>query len=135
MTSMEQLSSIDLVRERMNVSYEEAKNALEATGWNELEAIILLERENNNENVIWAKGNDWLEKLKDLIHKGNVTRIKVKQGEKILAEFPVTVGLVGAAVAPYLAIIGGVVALAGRCQIEVERESETPTATTEVQPN
>lgn len=129
---MEQLSSIDVVRERMHVSYEEAKNALEATGWNELEAIIMLEREASNENVVWAKGNDWLEKLKELIHKGNVTRIKVKQGEKTLAEFPVTVGLVGAAVAPYLAIIGGMVALAGRCQIEVEREEEKPP---ESQPN
>lgn len=133
---MEQLSSIDVVRERMHVSYEEARDALETTGWNELEAIILLEREaSNSENVIWAKGTDWLDKLKELIHKGNVTRIKVKQGEKVLAEFPVTVGLVGAAVAPYLAIIGGMVALAGRCQIEVEREHEKTQESTESQPN
>lgn len=120
---MEQLAAIDLVRERMHVGYEDARTALETTGWNELEAIILLEKESQKENIIWTKGSDWLDKLKELIHKGNVTRIKIKQGEKVLAEFPATVGVVGAAMAPYLALIGGVVALVGRCQIEVEREN------------
>lgn len=119
---MEQLAAIDLIRERMNVSYEEARLALEATDWNEVEALIKLEREQQNKNNIFAtRSNEWIEKLKDLIHQGNVTRIRVKQGEKVLAEFPVTAGVVGALVAPYLTLIAGVVALAGRCQIEVDR--------------
>ena len=124
---MEQLSAIDAVRERISVSYEEARNALETNNWNEVDAIIQLEREANKSKVIIGRGADWMERLKEMIHKGNVTRIKVIQGERIMAEFPVTAGIVGALVAPYLAVIGGVVALAGRCQIEVEREEEHQT--------
>lgn len=125
MSSMEQLEAIDLLRERMNVSYEEARSALEATNWNEIEALILLEKEaQQSGNIFAAKGADWLEKVKDVIHQGNVTRIRVKQGERVLAEFPVTAGVVGALIAPYLTLIGGVVALAGRCQIEVERSDQ-----------
>ncbi len=36
---------VELLREKANVSYEEAKNALEAADWDLLEAIVLLERE------------------------------------------------------------------------------------------
>lgn len=123
----ERLAAIDLVRERMHVGYEEARSALEATDWNELEAIIHLERQSNNKShVIFTRSADWLDRLKEAIHRGNVTRIKVRQNERTLAEFPVTAGVVGALVAPYLAIIGGLVAVAGGCQIDIE-SSEPPT--------
>lgn len=122
----ERLAAIDLVRERMHVSYEEARSALEATDWNELEAIIHLERQSNKSNVIFTRSADWLDKLKEAIHRGNVTRIKVRQNERTLAEFPVTAGVVGALFAPYLAIIGGLVAMAGGCQIDIE-QAEPPT--------
>ena len=36
---------VELLREKANVSYEEAKNALEAADWDLLDAIVLLERE------------------------------------------------------------------------------------------
>ena len=132
---MERLEAIDLLRERMNVGYEEARAALEATGWNEVEALIKLERERQNrEKNLAAKGADWLERLKELIHEGNVTKIRVKQGGRVLAEFPVTAGVVEALVAPYLTLIGGVVALAGRCQIEVERTETEEVLTPEEGP-
>jgi hypothetical protein len=124
---MEQLSAIDAVRERMSVSYEEARKALETNAWNEVDAIIQLEREANKSRISIGLGIDWMERIKGMIHKGNVTQIKVIQGERIMAEFPVTAGIVGALVAPYLAVIGGMVALAGRCQIEVERGGEPQT--------
>lgn len=121
---LERLAAIDLVRERMNASYEEARSALEAADWNELEAIIYLERLSNKSSTIFTRSADWLDKLKEAIHQGNVTRIKVRQNERTLAEFPVTAGVVGALVAPYLAIIGALVAVAGGCQIDIEEAKE-----------
>ena len=46
----------------------------------------------------------------------------VRQGDRTIAEFPLTAGVVGAVIAPALAAIGALVALAKDCTIEVERE-------------
>ncbi len=67
-------------------------------------------------------GDDIMEKVKQLVHEGNVRRIIVKndQGDTI-AEFPLTVGVVGALLAPPLAAIGAIVALASDLTLVVER--------------
>ena len=62
-----------------------------------------------------------LEELKKLLAEGNVRRVIVKQGDRVIAEFPLTAGVVGALIAPSLAAIGAVVALATECTIVVER--------------
>jgi hypothetical protein len=71
---------------------------------------------------IKAEGSGVLEKLKDLVHQGNIRRVRVRQGERVIAEFPLTAGVVGAVLAPMLAAIGALVALAKDCTIEVQRE-------------
>lgn len=67
--------------------------------------------------------DDLTEKVKQLVHEGNVTRIIVK-GEKgeTLVDIPVTVGLVGIVLAPVLAAVGVIAALATRCTVIVERK-------------
>jgi hypothetical protein len=70
------------------------------------------------------QGGQLLERVRQLIHEGNVRRITVKQGSKIVAEFPLTVGVVGAIFAPILAAIGALTALLADCTIEVERAEE-----------
>jgi hypothetical protein len=70
-----------------------------------------------------AEGSSVLDKLKDLVHEGNVRRVRVRQGDRTIAEFPLTAGVVGAVIAPALAAIGALVALAKDCTIEVEREA------------
>lgn len=63
-----------------------------------------------------------IEKIKQLLHEGNVTRITVKDEKKrVLLEIPVTVGVVGVVLAPWLAALGVIVALAANCTIVVER--------------
>jgi hypothetical protein len=77
------------------------------------------------ERTLWEtlklQGNELLEKAKQIIHEGNVRRIVIKQGEHVVAEFPLTAGVVGALAAPVLAAIGALVALLKECSIEVER--------------
>lgn len=67
-------------------------------------------------------GDQLLNKMKELVHEGNIRRIIVKHEGKTLAEFPLTVGIVGALLAPQLAAIGVIGALLTKCTIEVERE-------------
>jgi urease accessory protein UreF len=120
---MENLEKIDIVRERMNIGYEAAKAALEAVNWDVVEALVKVEQEaRNSKEEIFVRGNELVEKVKDLIRKGNVSRIRVKQDEKVLVEIPVTAGVVGALIAPQLAIIGAVAALVSRCTVEIERQ-------------
>ena len=59
--------------------------------------------------------------VKKLLHEGNVRRIVIKQEGRSVAEFPLTVGVVGAVVAPVLAAVGALAAVLTDCSIEVER--------------
>jgi len=76
--------------------------------------------------TIKVQGGQVVEELKKLLHEGNVRRVRVKQGDRTVAEFPLTVGLVGAVAAPVLAAIGALAALLAECSIDVERAVEPP---------
>jgi hypothetical protein len=71
--------------------------------------------------TVEGKSGELLEQVKRLIAEGNVRRVVVKQEGQVVAEFPLTVGVVGAVLAPVLAAIGALAALLTRCTIEVER--------------
>jgi hypothetical protein len=71
--------------------------------------------------TVESKSGELLDRLKQLIAEGNVRRVVVKQEGQVVAEFPLTVGVVGTVLAPVLAAIGALVALLTRCTIEVER--------------
>jgi hypothetical protein len=64
-------------------------------------------------------------KVKELIREGNITRIIVKNEEgKTLLEIPATVGVLGAILAPWMAALGVIAALATKCTIVVERRKD-----------
>lgn len=70
------------------------------------------------------KSEDLVNKVKELIHEGNVRRIIIKNKEgKTLIEFPLAFGVVGALIAPVLAAVGAIAALVSECSIVVERET------------
>ena len=76
---------------------------------------------------IKLEGETLVERLKELIHEGNVRRVVVLYERRTVAEFPLTAGVVGALIAPVLAAVGAVVALLKDCTIQVEREPDTGT--------
>ena len=69
-----------------------------------------------------AEGGAILDKLKELLREGNIRRVRVRQGDRTIAEFPLTAGVVGAVLAPCLAAIATIVALAQDCSIDVQRD-------------
>ena len=82
-------------------------------------------QERSTWETIRLQGSELLEKLKQVIREGNTRRIVVKQGNCVVAEFPLTAGVVGAVFAPILAAIGALVALLKDCSIEVERTASS----------
>ena len=72
---------------------------------------------------ISVKSEDLIEKVKELLHEGNVNRIIVKDEKgNVLLEIPATVGVIGAILAPWLAALGTIAALATNCTITVVRK-------------
>lgn len=72
-----------------------------------------------------VSGEDLLKKVKALIAEGNIRRITIKNKDgKNIVELPLTVGVVGAVLAPPLAAVGAIAALVTDCTILVEREVE-----------
>ena len=69
-----------------------------------------------------AEGEAAVEKVKALIHEGNVRRVVIQHEGRTIAEFPLTAGVVGAVLAPVVAAIAFLVALLKDCTIQVERE-------------
>ena len=67
-------------------------------------------------------GNNLVDRVRELLHEGNVTKVIVKDdGGKVLLEIPATVGVVGAVLAPWLVALGVIAALVTNCKIVVER--------------
>ncbi len=75
-------------------------------------------------------GSQMFERVKQLIHEGNVRRVVVQHGGRTVAEFPLSAGVVGVVLAPVVAAIGALVALLKDCTIQVERAGDAPKAGT-----
>lgn len=122
----QQLEKIDLIRERTKASYREAKEALEEADGDVLKAVIRLEEEDvNHKKEFQVAGSKLIEKIKELIKKGNVTKIQVKKDNQVVFSLPVTVGVLGTVFYPPLAVLGLAATLVGRYTLEVEYKEPT----------
>ncbi|HHX45076.1 MAG TPA: DUF4342 domain-containing protein [Chloroflexi bacterium] len=68
-----------------------------------------------------VSGAQLVDKVKELIHEGNIRRIVIKQDGRSVMELPLTVAAVGVVLAPVLAAVGAFAALATDSSIVVER--------------
>ena len=118
------LDKVDILRERAGLSYRDAVEYLERAKGDVVKALVFVEEDKHNHTEMMAeKGQEALEKVKEVVRKGNEMKIRIdRQGESLI-EVPVTIGLIGTAIAPYLALAGAAVALATGCSISV-RDSE-----------
>jgi hypothetical protein len=72
-----------------------------------------------------VRGEDVISKVKEVVHEGNVRRVIIKNEEgRTLVEVPLTIGVVGALLAPSLAALGAIAALVTNCTIVVEKVEE-----------
>lgn len=125
---MEELEKIDLIRERMGVSYREAREALWEADGDVVQALINLEEEQRAAGRWEQKGREVVGKLKTFVAEGQKRRLRVKKGDRTLAEIPVgagALGLVGMLLVPELAVLGGlgaIAAMASDVRLEVKEE-------------
>ncbi|NLM04417.1 MAG: DUF4342 domain-containing protein [Clostridiales bacterium] len=115
------LEDIDIIRERTNLSYKEAKEVLEKANGDIVEALIAIEEESD---VKWTENindtaSEILRKLKKIIEKGNVTKIILKKDDEIILNIPVTAGAIGVILAPIVALLGISAALVTKAKIEI----------------
>jgi hypothetical protein len=82
-----------------------------------------------------VSGEDVIKVIKTIIAEGNARRIIIKREDgTTLMEFPLTIGAIGAIIAPVLAAVGAIAALVTRCTIIVERrESGEPDSNGDIQ--
>ena len=125
------LEKLDILRERGDLSYQEAKELLELCDGDVIAALIELEHRPKASKTdamftcFSGKTQDVLEKVKQLIQEGKVTRIRISHEGKVLTELPIVVGAISAVLLPQLTLIAAIVAMFRRCTIElVKKDSE-----------
>ena len=119
------LEKIELVKDRTGVTYKEAKDALERADGNVVDAIIDIEEiteENASSGRIGAKGEAIADSIKDLVRKGNVSRIVVTKKDNKILDLPVNAGIIGALAAPWGVVLGVAAAFGFNCRIEVIKD-------------
>jgi len=88
----------------------------------------------NTTEKFTIKGNQLIEKVKQLIHEGNIRKVRLLHEERTVLEIPLSIGAPAVAItilaAPLLAALGAFAALVTECTIEVEKV-ETPQSTEE----
>ena len=84
----EELRKVDLVRERTGLSYRECREVLTKSQWNVVDALVLAEQYREEwENSWTVRGRQVLDKVRELVRQGNVTRIRIKHKDEILWNF------------------------------------------------
>jgi hypothetical protein len=126
--SNEELEKIDMIVERLGVSYKEAKEALEKSGGSVVDALIYIEENKKSWiETFTVAGSEVIDKIKELVKKGNVTKIRIKKDDKVIVEIPVTAGAISAVIIPQLTLVGAAVALLANVTIEVEKHDKSVT--------
>jgi len=119
------LEQIDELRKRANVSYEDAKNALENSSGDLIDALVYLEKENKikpdqnhcSESLLFKK-------VKKLIKKGNQTKLLIKKEDIVVLNISITIAILITVVAPPLAIVALIFALVTNHKIRIKKNND-----------
>ena len=75
--------------------------------------------------------DDMVSKIKELVAEGKVSRIRIRKGDTIILNLPLSVGLIGTALglvaAPWAVILGTISTIGFKCTVEVEKKDGTVT--------
>ena len=119
------LEKIELVKDRTGVSYKEAKEALEQADGSVVDAIIAIEEtiDISSKSSLGEQGSAMIEKIKDAIRKGNISKITIKKDEEVILNLPVNIGLVGTLLFPWAVVASTIAALGTKCTIELLKDN------------
>ncbi len=117
------IEHVDLIMQRANVGYAEAKEALEKCNDSIVDALVYLE---NQDKVKPRKtkecGHGMADSITNLIHRGNRTRFILRKKEKDALNVPVNVAIIAGILAAPVAAAGILLALFTSHRIRIEKE-------------
>ncbi|MBC2578777.1 DUF4342 domain-containing protein [Clostridium sp. DJ247] len=117
------LEQIDLLRQRANVSYKDAKEALEKCNNDIVEALIYLEKEKKTkENSEFSCSGSFIAKVKSLIKKGNKIKFIISKNENIILNLPINLIILITIIAPPLSIAALLIVLFTNHKIRIKNE-------------
>ena len=119
------LEQIEAVKDRTGVSYKEAKEALEATNGNVVDAIIYIEDHIDADYALQdtSKLDEFKDFIKDTVKKGQANRIRVYKDDELLVNLPLTAGIVGIVLFRWWGIIAATLATGlTKCRVELVRD-------------
>jgi len=127
---MDELQKIDLIRERLGVSYTQAKAALDQAGGDVVQALINLEnRKEGVDQRLFSQLGNLTARVRTILNKGKVNKVRLKKGDQVLFEVPAAVGAAGVVamiLSTPLAVIGGtgaIFAMLNDYTLEIEKEN------------
>jgi len=109
------LGIVDLVRERMRCGYEEARDALQATNGNVVDALAHLEKRSAGGDDMLAITAEVVDDVQRLLELGPIRKLRIRFGDRVVREVPVAVTAVGAVLIGLLAVV------ASRLTIDIVR--------------
>lgn len=115
------LEQIDLLMKRADVSYTDAKEALEHTNGDILEALLWLEQNNKVKN---SSNSDFAVKAGNFIDKLNKTRFKMFRRETTYVNIPLSVALILIIPTFYISIAALLISLIMGIKIELEGDND-----------
>lgn len=118
------LEQIDELRKRANVSYEDAKNALEQCSGDLIEALVYLEKQNKiKPEMKPCEQNSFLNAIKKLIKKGNDTNFIVEKHDIVVLNISLTILTILTVVATPVVIVGLILALVTNHKIRIQKKN------------
>ena len=83
-------------------------------------------QKNSDRESFRVSGDEIFTRIREIIREGNARKIIIlNDRDEIIMEFPLTVGAIGAVLAPMFAAVGVLAALAMKCTIVVEKKDDT----------
>ncbi|MBU3200914.1 DUF4342 domain-containing protein [Clostridium estertheticum] len=118
------LEQIDELRKRANVSYEDAKNALEQNEGNLIESLIYLEKQKKiKPDEKPGTNNTFFKNIKSLIKKGNETKLIIKKNDNVVLNICVTLAFIISISAAPIVIVGLILAIITNHKIRIVKKN------------
>ena len=116
------IEQVDLLKKRANVSYKEAKEALEKFNGDILEALAYFEEQNKIKTDLCSSSSSFFNKLKNIVEKLNKIRFVILQNNKTIINIPILIAALATILGVHFVIPALIIALITGCKIKFEKE-------------
>jgi len=121
------LEQIDLIMKRANVTYAEAKEALEECGGDAVEALIFLEKQNKinqSQSGSQSYGSSLCDGAKSVLKKLNATRFVLRKDTQNIIDLPLSIALVIMILCCHISIAALIISYLCGCRIRIIGEND-----------